>query len=156
MPKIKKEKNPATLRTTLDRAANNEAKIRKILAGWLFERYDLLLSENKLDQFVQNIQDETPVYVGEWSPEEGTSAYLTLKEAGLRSEPESHFLYFAIVENVPTTLWELSPLPKNESLNNFTMKSHQMNVIRQLVREEYVTDFRKSKIKPQVGSEVTV
>ncbi len=162
MSNSKRNKNVATLRSTLDRARDKAGKVENILASWLFERYDLLLSKRVLEAFVQNVKDGTPVYVGLWCEEdhefeyEETHVYVSLIEAALRSDPESHFLYFAITPSTPTTEWVLSPFPENESLNNFPLESHQMNVIRQLLREERYTEFNKSKTKQEKTTETNI
>jgi len=145
LKKSNKGRNTPTLRATLE--GSSEKRLRRTLASWLYSRYGLLLSEDKLTELVANFKENVPVTVGKW--DDARQAYLTLKEEVHRSDHESHYLYFGILEHTPTTEWAMAPLIEDEDINNFDLESHQMNVIRQMLREELMGI-------PPVNEDITV
>lgn len=119
----------------------NDKKLFKTLNVWFNERYGFTLSGARLQELVEKFNTEEPLKVGAW--DDDRDVYICLRKEARRNS-DSHFLYY-LIGNVETGEWKSAPYLEQEDLSNFGVTSHQVNVIRYMLREEYFDEVMKPR-----------
>lgn len=128
-------KKPKPIAEKLDENVT-EDKLNKTLRTWLKENYDFHVTDSLLKDFVTAYKIGSTVKVCLWDTEKQTYLYMKIVKEYRRKQTDSHFLYFIIGKKPTGTKWEPVVKPEKEDIYHFNPISHQINVARQMMREQ--------------------
>jgi hypothetical protein len=127
----KKEKTLETLTKNLQ-----SEEIRPIMKKWLDEKYDFQVTEDMLTNFVNAYLNNSTIKVCVWNQNKNTYCYMKFIQETRRNNTDSHYLYYIIGKKPTGSKWEMVTYPSKEDLLHFNVTSHQINVARQMLREQ--------------------
>lgn len=123
------------LKTLLENSSE-ENKI-STMRSWLENKYDFVVTDELAADFLKSYYEGTTTKVCLWDSGKETYYYIKIAEEKRRNDTDSHYLYFIIGKRPTGTKWETIPYPTKEDVYHFNPISHQVNVARQMMREQY-------------------
>lgn len=127
----RKEKTLETLTANL-----SAEEIKPVMRKWLSDKYDFQVTNEMLDKFVHAYMNNATVQVSVWNITKNTHCYIKFVKEERRNNTDSHYLYYIIGKKPTGSKWEAVTAPSKEDLLHFTVPSHQINVARQMLREQ--------------------
>lgn len=123
---------------TLEKLTENLSpeEIKPIMKKWLNDKYDFQVNNEMLEHFVNSLINNTTVKVCIWDGTKNTYLYMKLVKENRRVNTDSHYLYYIIGKKPTGSKWETVTYPSKEDLLHFSVPSHQINVARQMMREQ--------------------